>query len=161
MPCFTMDSLAKGPACSVKDSPAKGASYIMWFRHITKYIIKYDTKNDVNPHSTKQDTLSIAFLISKQAVPYQTRGGRCYHEVSTPKIWSLADLSTTCLDGINHLHYSKHCSNHSIDPHTINSHLDRWKTTTLSQRYNPAQHHKGWKTCTTFMTTWLNITNQA
>jgi hypothetical protein len=35
----------------------------------------YGTKNDAHPHSTEQDTQPIAFLISKQAVPYQTRDG--------------------------------------------------------------------------------------
>jgi hypothetical protein len=39
----------------------------MWFRQITKYVTKYDTKNDVNPHSTKQDTLLIAFLIRSES----------------------------------------------------------------------------------------------
>jgi hypothetical protein len=46
-----MDYLAKGPACSAKDSLAKGPSCTMWFRQITKY----DIKNNVNPHSTEQD----------------------------------------------------------------------------------------------------------
>jgi hypothetical protein len=64
----------------------------------------YDTKNDARPHSTEQDTQPIAFLISQQAIPYQTHGGTCYPAVSTPKIRSLADSSTMCHDGINHLH---------------------------------------------------------
>jgi hypothetical protein len=89
------------------------------------------TKNDAIPHSTEQDTQPIAFLISKQAVPYRTRGGICCPRVSTPKIRSLIDLSITYHDGINHLHHSNHCSNHSIDPHTVTLHFDGWKTTTL------------------------------
>jgi hypothetical protein len=120
-------------SCFATDSPAKGPSCPMWLKQITKC----DTKNDVNPHSTKQNTQLISFLISKQAIPYQTRGGTCCPAVSTHKIWSLADSSTTCHDGINHLHHSNHCSNHSIDPHTVNSHLDEWKVTTLSQRHKP------------------------
>jgi hypothetical protein len=44
-------------------------------------------------HSSEQGTLSIASLISKQAVPYQTRGDTCCLGVSTPKTRSLADLS--------------------------------------------------------------------
>jgi hypothetical protein len=103
------------------------------------------TKNYVYPHSTEQDTQPIAFLISKQVIPYQTCGGTCCPWWSTPNIWSLADSSTTCHDGINHLHHSNRCSNHSIHPHTVTSHLDRWKTTSLSQRHEPTQHHKGWK----------------
>jgi hypothetical protein len=37
----------------------------------------YDTKNDSHSHSTEQDTQPIAFLISRQAVPYRTCGGTC------------------------------------------------------------------------------------
>jgi hypothetical protein len=46
-------------------------------------------------HSSEQRTLCTTSLISKQAVPYQTRGGTCYPRVSTPKTRSLADLSIT------------------------------------------------------------------
>jgi hypothetical protein len=66
-------------------------------------------------HPTRQFTRGS--LISQQAIPYWTRGGTCYPGVSTIKIRSLADSSSTCCDGINHLHYSNHCSNRSIDPH--------------------------------------------
>jgi hypothetical protein len=45
--------------------------------------------------SSEQDTLYTTSLISKQAVPYRTRGGTCCHVVSTPNIRSLADLSMT------------------------------------------------------------------
>jgi hypothetical protein len=133
----------------------------MWFWKITMSSTKYDTNNNVNPHSTEQDTQPIAFLISKHVIPYQTCGGTCCLGVSTPKIWCLADSSTTYHESINHLHHTNHCSNHSIDPHTVNSHLDGWETTTLSQRHKPTQYHKGWKTCMTLMTSWRSITNQA
>jgi hypothetical protein len=33
------------------------------------------TKSDAIPRSTEHGTQPIAFLISKQAIPYQTRGG--------------------------------------------------------------------------------------
>jgi hypothetical protein len=128
MSFFAMDSPVKTPAYSAKDSPVKGPSYSVWFRQITKY----DTKNDVNPHSTEKDTQLIAFIIRKQAVPYWIRGGTCCPGGSPPKIRSLVNSSTTCHDSINHLHHSNRCSNHIIDPHTFNSHLDGWKTTTLS-----------------------------
>jgi hypothetical protein len=137
MSCFATDSPLKGLAYSVMDSPEKGPTRTMWFRQITKYVTKYDTKNDDNPHSTEQDTQTIPFLISRQAVPYWTHGGTCCPRVSTPKIRSLVDLSATCHDGLNHLHHSNHCSNHNIDLLTINSHLDGWKTITLSQRHKP------------------------
>jgi hypothetical protein len=45
--------------------------------------------------STKSDTLSKVFLISKQVVPYQTPGGTCYPGGSTSKNRSLADSSKT------------------------------------------------------------------
>jgi hypothetical protein len=85
----------------------------------------------------QQDKLTRAFLISQQAVPYRARGGTCCPTVSTPKIWYLEDSSTTCQDGINHLHHSNHYSNHIINPHKVNSHHDRWKTITLTQRHKP------------------------
>jgi hypothetical protein len=85
----------------------------------------------------RASTQPLVFLISKQVAPYRTCGGTYCPGVSTPKIRSLADSSTTCYDGINHLHHSNHCSNHNIDPHMVKSHLDGWKTTTLSQRHKP------------------------
>jgi hypothetical protein len=86
--------------------------------------------------STEYNTRPIAYLIIKQAIPYQTRGGTCCPGVSTPKIQSLAGSSTTCRDGINHLHHSNHCSNHIIDPHhgQITS---RWMGDHLSERHKP------------------------
>jgi hypothetical protein len=44
-----------------------------------------------NSHSSKQDTLPTASLISKQVVPYWTHGGICSPDVSTPKTPSLVD----------------------------------------------------------------------
>jgi hypothetical protein len=96
-------------ACIAKVSHTNVPSHTMWERHFTKY--------DVIPHSTEQDTLAIVFLISSQAISYWTHGGTYCPGVSTPKIRSLADSSTTCHDGINHHHHSNHCSNHSINPH--------------------------------------------
>jgi hypothetical protein len=133
MSCFPTVSPIKDPACSAKVSPTKDPSCTMWVRHFTKYVTKYDAIL----HLVEQDTLHIVFLITKQIIPYRTRGGTCCPAVSTHKIWSLADSSTTCHNGINHLHHSNHCSNHNINPHTVKSHLDGWKTTTLSQRHKP------------------------
>jgi hypothetical protein len=127
MSCFAMVSWTNGPTCSAKVSHTNVPSCTMWERWFTKY--------DAIPHPTEQDTLPIVFLTSRQIIPYWTHGGTCCPGVSTPKIRSLADSSTTCHDGINHLHHSNRCSNHSIDPHTVTSHLDGWKTATLSQRH--------------------------
>jgi hypothetical protein len=84
-------------------------------------------------HSTEHDTQPIAYLISKQVIPYRTGGGTCCPMVSTPKIQSLADSSMTWHDGINHLN---HCSNHSIDPHHGQL-TSRWMEHHLSQRHKP------------------------
>jgi hypothetical protein len=46
-------------------------------------------------HSSEQGTLPTTTLISKQVVPYRTRGGTYYLGVSTPKTRSLADSSMT------------------------------------------------------------------
>jgi hypothetical protein len=63
----------------------------MWFKQFTKNVTKTDHKEESHPHLTKHDTQPTTYLISKQAVPYQTRGGTYCPEVSTPKIQSLAD----------------------------------------------------------------------
>jgi hypothetical protein len=135
MSCFAMifwvDMRYHTPACSAKvsrvDMRYHGPSCTMWAW----------AKSEAISHSSEQNTLPIVFLISKQAVLYQTRGGTCYPGESTPKIRSLADSSTTCHDGINHLHHSNHYSNHSIDPHSIKPHLDGWETTSLTLRHKP------------------------
>jgi hypothetical protein len=131
MSCFAMDSPSKDPTCSAKDFPAKDPSSTMWFRQNTKYVTCMTQRRRHIPTQLSK-TQPTTFLISKQVVPYWTRGGTCCPEVSTPKIRSFVDLSTTRHDGINHLHHSNRCSNHSIDPHTVKSHLDGWKITTLS-----------------------------
>jgi hypothetical protein len=128
MSCFAMDSPSKAPLAVLR-TPHQ--------RPLLHHVVEAFTKYDAIPHSTEQDALHIVFLISKQAVPYRIHGVTCYPRVSTPKIWSLADLRTTCHDGINHLHQANHYSNHNINPHIVTSHLDGWKTTTLSQRHNP------------------------
>jgi hypothetical protein len=86
----TVDSLAvlmfsthSGPFCTI------------WFRQFTHNVTQIGHTDRSHPHSTEHDTQPIAYLISKQAVPYRTRGGTCCPEVSTPKIQSLADSSMT------------------------------------------------------------------
>jgi hypothetical protein len=105
----------------------------------------YDTKNDAHPHSSEQDTQPIAFLISKQVVPYQTRGGTCCPGVSTPKIRSLADLSSNAMTVLT-------ISTIPTIAQTIASILT-WSTHTStdgrpqhSHKYrSQTQHYKGWK----------------
>jgi hypothetical protein len=76
-------------------------------------------------------------LIFEGVLSHQIYGGTCCPEVSTPKIQSLADSSTTCHDGINHLHHFDHCLNHNIEHHTVKSHHNGWKTTCLTLRHKP------------------------
>jgi hypothetical protein len=119
------------PACSAKVSHASVPSCTMLFRQFTKYFTKYDHKVWCHPHSTEHDTQSIAYIISKQVVPYQTRGGTCCPEVSTPKIRSLADSSM-----INHITWwdstvstiSTYAQTTTSIITTIKSHLDGWET---------------------------------
>jgi hypothetical protein len=77
------------PTCCAKVSHTNVPSCSMWFRQFIKYVTKYNHKVWCHPHSKEHDTHPIAYLISKQAIPYQTRGGTCYPGVSTPKIRSL------------------------------------------------------------------------
>jgi hypothetical protein len=97
----------------------------------------------------QQDKLTRAFLISQQAIPYWTHGGTCCSGVSTPKIWSLANSSTTCNDGIDHLHHFNHCSNHSIDLYHGHLTSQEMEDQTLSQRHKPTSISYKMKTCTT------------
>jgi hypothetical protein len=83
------------PACSAKVSQINVPSCTMCFSQFTKYVTKTDHKVWCHPYSTEHDTQPIAYLISKQVIPYRTRGGTCCLRVSTPKIQSLADSSMT------------------------------------------------------------------
>jgi hypothetical protein len=67
----------------------------MWFRQFIKNVTKTGHTDRSHPHSTEHDTQPIAYLISKQAIPYRTCGGTCCPGGSTPKIQSLADSSMT------------------------------------------------------------------
>jgi hypothetical protein len=46
-------------------------------------------------YSSEKGTLLTASLISKQSIPYRTRGGTYFSVVSTPKTRSLVDSSMT------------------------------------------------------------------
>jgi hypothetical protein len=58
--------------------PAQSGPFCtMWFRQFIKNVTKMGHTDRSHPHSTEHDTQPIAYLISKQAVPYRTRGGTC------------------------------------------------------------------------------------
>jgi hypothetical protein len=150
------------PACSAKVSRTNVPSCTMWSRQFTKYVTKYDHKVWWHPHSTEYDTQPIAYLISKQVVPYRTRDSTCCPGVSTPKIRSLADSSKT-----NHITWQNPTVStistllkpqHRSSPRSNHISMDGRPSLTKAQaRLNIT---KEGKTYTTLMTAWLSITNQ-
>jgi hypothetical protein len=74
--CFAIDSPSKAPLEELRIPQQRPLLH-----HVVQAFHKvchmYDTKNDAHPHSTEQDTQTIVFLISKQVIPYQIRGGTC------------------------------------------------------------------------------------
>jgi hypothetical protein len=123
---------------------------------------KIDHKLWCHPHSIEHDTQPITYLISKQAIPYQTHGGTCCPGVSTTKIQFLADSSMP-----------SHITWRNPTVCTIPTLLR------LQRRSSPQSNHiltdgrpsltktraklniiKDGKTCTTLMTARLSITNQ-
>jgi hypothetical protein len=112
-------------------------------------------------HSSKQGTLPTTSLISKQAIPYWTRGGSCCPGVSTPKTRSLADLrmQITSPDRFQPsppfqtlLKLQHRIS--SLSPHITTDERPTLLTLNISQ----TQHHKNEKTCMTLKTAGLSIT---
>jgi hypothetical protein len=149
-------------ACSAKVSCTNVPSCTMWFRQFTKYVTKYDHKVWCRQHSTEHVTQPIAYLISKQAIPYQTRGGTCYPRISTPKIQSLADSSMT-----NHITWRNPTvltiptllkPQHQFSPRSYHISTDGRPTHTKTQA--KLNITKDGKTCMTLMTAWLSKANQ-
>jgi hypothetical protein len=137
-------------------------SCTMWFRQFTKNVTKTDHKDRNHPHSTEHDTQPIAYLISKQVIPYQTHGGTCCPGVSTPNIQSLADSSM-----INHITWWNPTistiptllkSQHQSSPQSNHISMDGRPSLTKTQA--KLNITKDGKTCMTCMTAWLSITNQ-
>jgi hypothetical protein len=114
---------------------AKVSSYLKPLLYLVDQITSY-----IFPHTTMQDSQPTASLISKQVVPYRTRGGTCCPGVSTPKIWSLADLSMT-----NHNTWwiptvstiQTHAQTTASILTMVTSHHDGWKTNTLDTQHKP------------------------
>jgi hypothetical protein len=162
MSCSTMVSQQTVPACSAKVSCTNVSSCTMWFRQLTKYVTKIDHKVLCHPHATEQETPPIAYLISKQVVPYRTRGGTYCLGVSTPKIQFLVDSSMT-----NHITWRNPTVStiptllkprHRSSPRSKCTSIDGRPSLTKTQA--KLNITKDEKTCTTLMTAWLGITNQ-
>jgi hypothetical protein len=148
--------------CSAKVSRANVLSCTMWFRQFTKYVTKTDHNVWCHPHSTKHNTQLIAYLISKQVVSYQKRGGTCCPRVSTSKIQSLEDSSTT-----NHITWQNPTIPtipSLLKPHHWSSpqsnHISTYGRPSLTKTQAKLNITKDGKTCTTLMTACLSITNQ-
>jgi hypothetical protein len=137
-------------------------SCTMRFRQFIKNVTKTDHKVWCHPHPTEHDTPPIAYLISKQAVPYRTRGATCCPGVSTPKIWSLEDSSMTnhitwwnlTVSTIPSLLKPQHQSSQR-SPHIFTD--GRPSLIKIQDKLNIT---KDGKTCTTLMTACLRKNNQ-
>jgi hypothetical protein len=134
----------------------------LWFSQFTQNVTQTGHIDRSHPHSTKQAKQPIAYLISKQAVTYWTRGGTYCPGVSTPKIRSLVDSSMT-----NHIAWRNPTIStiltllklqHRFSPWSNHISMDGWSSLTKTQA--KLNITKDGKTCTTRMTTWLSITNQ-
>jgi hypothetical protein len=162
MSCFATVSWHTAPLVVLRFPTQSGPFCTMWFRQFTQNATKTDHTDRSHPHSTGHDTQPIAYLISKQAIPYKTLGGTCCPGVSTPKIWSLVDLSMTrhitwwnpTISTIPTLLKSRHGSS----PWSNQILTDGRPPLTKTQA-KPNITNDG-KTCTTLMTAWLSITNQ-
>jgi hypothetical protein len=128
-------------------------------QHLRPYSMWAWVSNYTNFDLSEQDTLFTVPLISRQAVPYWTRGGTCCPGVSTPKTRSLANSSMT-----NHITWQNPTvSTNPIHTQTTSSILtmvtshDRWKTNTLNNNTSQTQRHKDGKICTTLVTAWLSL----
>jgi hypothetical protein len=113
----------------------------------------WDWANDhATSHSSEQGTLPTSSLISKQAIPYWTRGGTCCPQGgSAPKNWSLSDSSKT-----NHNLWRSQPSpplqtllkpQHRISPWSPHITTDGRPTLSILNA-SQTQHHKNGKTYT-------------
>jgi hypothetical protein len=150
------------PLVVIRFPAQNGPSCTMWFRQFTMNVTKTNHKVWCHPHSTDHITQPTTYLISKQVVPYRTRGGTCCPGVSTPKIWTLADSSMT-----NHITWQNPTVStipsllkpqHRSSPRS--NHISSDGRPSLTKTQAKLNITKDRKTCSTLMTAWLSITNQ-
>jgi hypothetical protein len=108
--------------------------------------------------STKSDTLPEAFLISKQAVPYQTHGGTCCLVGLTPKNRPLADSSKS-----NHKPWGSQPSPPYHNLAQTSASIYDQNTTIIPQdkRLRVNSHLAGWKTRATHSSLSRKITDHS
>jgi hypothetical protein len=161
MPCFATVSRQTVPLVVLRFPAQSGPFCTMWFRQFTKNVTKTDHKDRSHPHSTEHNTQPIAYLISKQAIPYRIRGDTCCPGVST-KIRSLADSSMTSHITLRNPTVSTLPS--LLKPHHQSSprsnHISTDGRPSLTRTQAKLNITKDRKICTTLMTAWLSITNQ-
>jgi hypothetical protein len=162
MSYFATVSRHMAPLAVLRFPAQSGPFYTMWFMLFTQNVTRTGRTNRSHPHSTEHDTQPIAYLISKQVIPYWTRGGTCCPMVSSPKIRSLADSSMT-----NHITWRNPTvsivptlfkSQHWSSPRS--NHIPTDGRPSLTKTQATLNITKNGKTCTTLMTAWLSITNQ-
>jgi hypothetical protein len=137
------------PACSAKVFP--------WLKPLLHLVDQITFC--VFPQTTEQDSQPTTSLISKQAVPYRTRGDTCCPSMSTPKTQSLADSSMTIHNDWRNLTVSTfptHAWSTASNLTTVISHHDGWKTNTQHSTQAKTQHHKDGTLVRRLMTTWLS-----
>jgi hypothetical protein len=143
---FCYGSRNTAPLAVLRFSAHSGTFCTMWFRLFTQNVIKTGHTDRSHPHSTEHDTQPIAYLISKQVIPYRTRGGTYCPGVSTPKIRSLAESSPT-----SHITWQNPTVStiptllipqHRSSPWSNHISMDGRSSLTKT---SSTQHHKGWK----------------
>jgi hypothetical protein len=148
MSCFATNSRTKWPRLQCWGFPHKVAPFAPCGSGCSQRRVTKTGHKDMNhPYSTEHGTQSIAYLISKQAVPYRTRGGTCCPGGSTPKIRCLADSSMTShitWRNPNRLHHYNLAQTTTSILTRINSHLNRWETISHKDT-SQTQYPKGWK----------------
>jgi hypothetical protein len=151
----------QSPLAVLRFPAQSGPSCTVWFRQFTKNVTKTDHKEGSHPHSTEHDTQPTTNLISKQVVPYQTRGATYCPGVSTPKIQSLPNSSMTShitwrnptVSTITTLLKPQHRSS------PLSNHISMDGRSSLTKTQAKLNITKDGKTCMTLMIAWLNITN--
>jgi hypothetical protein len=160
--CFAMTPYKWSPLVVLRFPALNGPSCTMWFRQFIKNVTKTDRKEWSHPHSTEHDTQPTTYQISKQDIPYRTRGGTCCPGVSTPKIRSISDSSMT-----SHITWQNpivSIISTLLKPQQRSSprsnHISMDGRPSLTKSQAKLNITKDGKTCTTLMTAWLGITNQ-
>jgi hypothetical protein len=126
----------------VNRAPASSAKVSSWIKPLLHLVDQITSC--VFPHTIEQDSQPTIYLISKQANPYQTHGGKCCPGVCTPKIQSFADSSMTnriTWRNPNICTIPTHAQITAWNLTMVNSHHDGWKSNTLNTNTSQAQHH--------------------